>query len=294
MISIVIPYLSGLANLKNCLKSIKQQSVDCEVIVVNDSKKKLGIEDVIIINNEKTFGAAYSRNIGFKKSNYEEVLFVDCDIVLQSHCIKKMLKEIKHFDVVFPRILYSNRRLMHPVGDEQSFPQISACFIIKKNSARKLDELFDENYKIYLEDADFFLRSKLLGLKINYVSDAKVIHKLKQGYNKRRFYLENRNLVYGLIKFSGVNKNNIYHPFHFFSLLKNLVCAIFNFDKFDWSHYNRNMSEFEKFKLLFKKHKKLSFNRLTFIYYFFKGVFWNFINIKIVLGKKRTFKNFNK
>ncbi|MBU0666489.1 MAG: glycosyltransferase, partial [Nanoarchaeota archaeon] len=243
MISIVIPYLSGNSELKECLKSIGKQKVKVEIIIVNDSGKDLKLSKLKVINNKGTKGAAYSRNIGFEKSSSEVVLFVDNDIVLQNNCINNLLKEIKEFDIVFSKIVYENKRLMHPIGKEKYFPQISACFMIKKKSVDKMDELFDSNYQIYLEDADFFLRANLKKLKIKFVETAVAVHKLKAQFkNVQRFYLENRNLLYGIIKFAGVKRKNIYHPFHCSSLLKNFVCALFNYDKFDWSHYDRSSS----------------------------------------------------
>ncbi|MBL7086737.1 MAG: glycosyltransferase [Candidatus Cloacimonetes bacterium] len=293
MISIVIPYLSGYAELKECLKSIKKQKIKAEIIVVNDSGKDLKLDKVKVINNNETKGAAYSRNIGFKESSSDIVLFVDNDIILKNNCINKLLKKIKEFDIFFPKIVYENGRLMHPISKEERFPQISTCFMIKQDSVKKLDELFDENYRIYLEDADFFLRCNLFSLRSKYINDAVVIHKIKASYNGIRFYLENKNLFYGIIKFFGVNKKNIIHPFHFSSLISNFVCALFNFDKFDWSHYDRSLSKFEKFKLLFRKHKQLiDRNRFILFYYLFKGIFWNLININKILKKKKKLNSY--
>lgn len=274
MISVVIPYLSGWEDLKSCIVSLNKQQVKPEVIVVNDSGKKLDLRNVKIINNDETRGAAYSRNVGFEESSSEVVLFVDQDITFKNGGINKMLRKIKTFDIVFPKVVYENGRIMHPIGKEKESPQISACFMVKKRSVEKLNEFFDETYQIYLEDADFFLRAKLAGLKSCYVEDAIAVHKLKKGYNERRFYLENRNLVYGIKKFLFVNTKGVYHPFHFRSLASNFVCALFNFNKFDWSHYDRCMPTFGKVNLLFNKHKKLTDgSRLVLIYYFFKAFF---------------------
>jgi len=292
MISIIIPYLSGFEELKSCISSINKQKVTSEVIIVNDSGKELKLNNKIkIINNNKTKGAAYSRNKGFEKASSEIVMFVDNDTILQSNCINNMLKRINDFDIVFPKIVYENGKVMHPIEKEKIFPQISTCFMIKKKSVRKLDELFDENYKIYLEDADFFLRCNLFNLKSSYITSSIVIHKLKSYYNGKRFYLENRNLLYGIIKFSGVNKKNIYHPFLFFSLFKNFTCAIFNFDKFDWSHYDRSLNNYEKFKLLFRKHKKITDkSRFILFYYMFKAKMWALTNLGLIFRKRRNLK----
>ncbi|MBC8495051.1 glycosyltransferase [archaeon] len=288
MISVIIPYLSGLKELKDCISSINKQGVN-EIIVVNDSEEHLDLLGVKIIDNKKTKGAAYSRNVGFQNASNELVLFVDHDIIIDDNSITKLKNKIKNVDIVFPKVIYENNKLMHPVGREKTFPQISACFMVKKSSVKKMDCLFDENYHIYLEDADFFLRANLFNLKIAYVPDAVVVHKLKHSTNEKRFFLENKNLLYGIIKFSNINKQNILHPFHFSSYFSNFICALFNFDKFDWSHYNRDLNSLKKFKLLFKKHRKITNrNRFILLGQFIKATFWVlFHQNKPLQAKKR-------
>lgn len=290
MISVVIPYLSGFEDLKKCISSIRKQNINSEIIVVNDSRKELVLDKlkVKIINNNKTMGAAYSRNIGFEKSSSNYVLFIDHDVFLQVGSLNSLFRDIETVDFVFPKILYENNKIMHPIGKEKEFPQISACFMIKKKSVKKMDELFDENYKIYLEDADFFLRTNIFGLKSKYVNKAIGIHKLKKEFNEKRFYLETKNLYYGWLKFYGVKKKGILHPFKTSSFISNFACALFNFDKFDFSHYNRSLSKYQKFKLLFRKHKKLTRrNRLRLIFYIYKMEFYSLFNTKIPFRKRK-------
>ncbi|MBU1201524.1 MAG: glycosyltransferase [Nanoarchaeota archaeon] len=289
MISVVIPFLSGFEDLKVCIASIKKQRVKVEIIIVNDSSKPLRLKKgVRVIDNKGTKGAAYSRNIGLKESKNDLVLFVDNDVFLQSGCVRRLLDEIEGFEIVFPKVVYENSVLMHPVGKEEIYPQISACFMIKKSAVEKMDCFFDETYKIYLEDADFFLRANIFSLKSLFVKDAVAIHKLKESYNEMRFYLENKNLFYGIIKFFGIKKKGVLHPFNLTSVFSNYICALFNFDKFDYSHYNRGLSILTKAELLFRKHKKITGrNRLFLLFYIFKAKMWVISNIGFVLRERR-------
>ncbi|MBU1030486.1 MAG: glycosyltransferase [Nanoarchaeota archaeon] len=285
MISVVIPHYKDFENLSNTLKSINEQKeVFDEIIIVDDfsndssvDKIKNSFKDVKIITFHKHKGIAFVRNKCIKESKCDIILFVDSDIMLQKNCVNKLVSEIKNFDIVFPKIIFENKRVMHPLLlEEKIYPQITACFMIKRSAIKNNNLFFDETYSYCYEDADFFLRANLKNLKMKYIKSAVAVHKLKVRKNsEKRFYLENRNLLYGIKKFKKL-KTDIYHPFHFSSLFKNFVCALFNYDKFDWSHYDRSSSFWQKFKLLFKKHRKITEkNRLILIYLFFKAVWWN-------------------
>ena len=289
MISIVIPYLSGLKQLKECISSINNQRLKTEIIVVHDAPGTLDLKGVKVLENKNNRGAAYSRNRGLEEASADRVLFVDHDIIFPKGAIKKLVDALEGNDIVFPKTVYEDETIMHPIGKEKKYPQISTCFIVRKNSVKeKMDEFMDENYHIYLEDADFFLRANLAGLRIKYVPDAIVNHKLKTSYNENRFYLENKNLLYGILKFSGVNKKNTLHPFHLSSVFSNFICALFNFDRFDWSYYDRELSFWRKARLLFGRHKRITEkSRLLLLYYFFKGIIWNLLNIDKIIHKKK-------
>jgi len=288
-LSIVIPNYNDSVNLIYCIKSVeKAKLANSEIIVIDDLSTDDSLylvhkkfKNIRLISLSEHKGIAFVRNIGLKESKGGFILFVDSDVIVKDNLIRNLLNEINNYDLVFPKVIFENNRVMHPLlEEEKQYPQITACFIIKKESVEKNNLFFDEIYSYCYEDSDFFLRANLKNLKMKYVDEAVLVHKLKERTNKeKRFYLENRNLLYGIRKFRKTNTENIYHPFHYSSLFRNFIVAVFNYDKFDWSHYDRRANNFEKFKLLFRKHKKITEkNRLILIYYFFKAMFWNLKN----------------
>ena len=75
-----------------------------------------------------------------------------------------------------------------------------------KNSIFKKIGFMDENYFIYFDDTDFCFRLKLAGIKIGFINNAFIYHKvsLSTGGSKSKIsvYYENRNRFYFRKKFN--------------------------------------------------------------------------------------------
>ena len=300
-ISVIIPNYNNENIIKKCIKSIYSQKKNVEIIVVDDCSEdksisaiKKNFPKVRIICNKKNRGAAYCRNLGVLKSSGDYIVFVDSDVCLKKNCLDRMISSIKYSDISFPTIVYEDKSIMYPLTPrEQKYPMISACFMIRRESLEKLDEMFDETYRTFNEDSDFFLRCKLFGLKADYSKNAFAVHMHKSHDTEKRYYLENKNIIYGIIKFKGLTKGlGLEHPFKVKALLKNFVCGIFNFNWFDWSSYKRNKSFLSKIRLLTKKHRKITDRTsITLLYLFFKAWVWNILNFNKTLLKRKKLRN---
>lgn len=300
-ISVIIPNYNNENTIKKCVKSIYSQKRDIEIMVIDDFSKdksiytiKKNFPAVNLVCNKKNKGATYCRNLGVLKSSGDYIAFVDSDIHLKKNCLNEMLVSIKNVDISFPTIIYENKSIMYPLTQqEKKYPLISACFMIKRKSIKKLDEMFDETYKTFNEDSDFFLRCKLFGLKAGYSKNALAVHMHKSHDTEKRYYLENRNVIYGIIKFKGLTKGiKFEHPFKVQALSKNFICGIFNFSWFDWSSYKRSKSFLSKVRILTKKHKKITNKpRVILLYLFFKAGVWNILNFNKTLLKRKKLKN---
>lgn len=100
MVSIIIPAFNASRTIGQCLDSIAKQTYrDVEVIVVDDgssSPLSRGSEEgVRVIRNEKNMGAPASRNIGFRASRGEYVMFCDADIVLAPTALERLLAALQ-------------------------------------------------------------------------------------------------------------------------------------------------------------------------------------------------------
>ncbi|MCX6710388.1 MAG: hypothetical protein NTV63_05585, partial [Candidatus Woesearchaeota archaeon] len=187
-------------------------------------------------------------------------------------CIEKLVQGINGFDIAFPKVIFENGKTMYPENEkEMNYPGISACFLIRKDSLKKLDSSFDENYGTYCEDSDFFIRCGIFGLKARYAKGAVAVHALKEMKDaERRYFLENRNLVYGMIKLRCVLKRaEVPNPFNLRALFKNFTCGIFNFRWFDFSHYERGRSAGFRIKLLLSKHERITKKNSSILFFIF-------------------------
>ncbi|MEZ9570528.1 glycosyltransferase family 2 protein [Vibrio splendidus] len=82
MFSVVIVTKNRISYLRRALDSIKENTIQpSEVIIVNDGGEVPNISDenVILINNDQSYGANYSRNLGANVSKEEIIFFLDDD-----------------------------------------------------------------------------------------------------------------------------------------------------------------------------------------------------------------------
>ncbi len=83
------------------IRSLENQTFkDYQLILVNDNCKDQQVLDIIkkkefngaiVINNEKSIGAARSRNLGFTRATGEYVIFVDSDDIFKPDYLQSML-----------------------------------------------------------------------------------------------------------------------------------------------------------------------------------------------------------
>jgi GT2 family glycosyltransferase len=286
-LSVIVPNYNGEKTLNGCIQSIYAQDVQLkELILVDDASTDGSVNlvstryaNVKIIEHEKNQGAARARNNGVKKSSGQILLFVDSDVYLDASCVSEMLKYVRKYDLVYPTVVYEDGTLLSPVSErERTFIRRSPVFLIRKDSLSKLDELFDENYFIYYEDVDFFMRCYLRGLKSRYVENATARHAIVERSTSlaTRFHLEGRNRLYCMIKFLGTPKSArtlLLIP-TVRDFLRMVRAALINdniysgYPDHDWS-------------------TKLADSRMSLILLLCEAVIWNISNLRTALIKRK-------
>lgn len=104
-VSVVIPAYNAEKYLRDCLKSIKQQTYrNFEIIVVDDCSfdntfKIAQAEGAIVIKNRKNLGEGASRNIGARKALGEIIAHTDSDVVVPKNWLEKIINDMEKFNV---------------------------------------------------------------------------------------------------------------------------------------------------------------------------------------------------
>ena len=102
--SIVITTHNRLSLLKRAIASSLNQSIPCEVIVVDDCSydgtaeyiQSLG-EDIIFYRNLKNMRQSFSVNVGVKAAQGDWIKLLDDDDYLAPNCIEEIMKNIAQY-----------------------------------------------------------------------------------------------------------------------------------------------------------------------------------------------------
>lgn len=241
---VILVNYNGIKDTLACIDSIlATQLKESSIIVIdNASEKDETIEvrnrfpGVITIRSEINGGFAAGNNIGIQYALEHEadyILLLNNDTVIANDMISLLLRGCDDKTVTVPKMLYYfdpnkiwygggeiNRwtgNAVHSLLNQKDLPQsgrfctfaTGCCIMIKASVFNKIG-LLDEKYFMYSEDVDFSIRLLSNGIRIQYVSEAKLWHKVgsSSGGELSPFstYYITRNRL-GLIK----NNRNFFH-----------------------------------------------------------------------------------
>ena len=167
-VSIIIPVYNGEKYIFEAIISALNQTIPCEVIVVNDGSTDkthdllCGVHEItyLIKNNG---GTASALNIGIRNSSGEWIHWLSADDVLYEDAIENMLKNIDNNE----KIYYSN----YDIIDENS--QVIGEFIepIERNF-RTREERFKELMGNYYGNGSSTMIHKTVFEKIGYFDES--------------------------------------------------------------------------------------------------------------------------
>ena len=241
---------------------IDNASTDKTIRTIKDN-----FPEITIIENEQNKGFSFANNLGAKSAKGEFLFFLNPDSLIVENTIEKLVS-IYNMDekigIIGPEIKNINGSIQPPAlkipsilttlfeafGLYLFLPKTilgyrgrsdidmdldvgwvtGACFIIKKEDYDFLKG-FDENYFLYLEDADLCIRmNKYLEKKIIYTPQASVIH-FKAKSSKSNSYVSKissyKSKLYYHKKYDGFFTYLVLFPLLYLSILLKLICLIF-------------------------------------------------------------------
>jgi GT2 family glycosyltransferase len=226
-VTVVIPTLSGGAELTQCLDSLERQTFQNFEIVVVDNGGELhlapcGRLSVIVNFRNVGFGAAVNQGINESKAPF--VAALNDDTTVDPHWLESLIAAMNSRSDVgmcASQIRLDSQGLLDSAGmllgvdgtskqrghlekpeayarlEEALLP--SGCAALYRREM--LDEigLFDETFFLYCEDTDLGLRARWAAWECLYVPDAKVLHRYSHSAGKasglKAYYVERNRLM---------------------------------------------------------------------------------------------------
>ncbi|MCX7954724.1 MAG: glycosyltransferase [Bacteroidales bacterium] len=204
MISIIIPTYNRENILQQTILNLYnlfcQYSINFEVIIINDGNDinvyNPGFKDFKLYKNNKK-GVASARNLGIKKSNFDNLLFIDDDILLTHNAVKTIINfieeklihsfclnfiweytpEVKKLSLtdnfirylmkVYDKSIYKDAHYIFFKDNLYFIEDLSSCaLLISKENMLKVGG-YNESYPYSgFEDYDFSKRVKEYGIKV--------------------------------------------------------------------------------------------------------------------------------
>lgn len=196
--SIVIPVCGNEEMTRDCIKSIRENTLDFEIIVVdNGSDPAWSGVDGFIRNNEN-LGFPKAVNQGIKASTGEVVVILNNDTIVSPHWLEYLDEHLKKFDLVGPCTnnisgiqqvactpyagkdgFYKTAEKFHSENQNQSIAYhrlVFFCVAIKREVIKKIGLLDDIFSPGNFEDDDYCLRAIEAGFKVGIANDVLIYH----------------------------------------------------------------------------------------------------------------------
>lgn len=269
-VSVVIPNYNGLVYLKQCLRSLEEQTYkDFEIIVVDNGSSEEGLTEcmqefqkVKWILRAQNGGFSVAVNHGITASSGEFVILLNNDTTADkefvSNLVLSMEKHPDAFSVQALMVSMKDNEIVDDAGDlftlfgwayargkgkktlsySKPVKIFSSCAggAIYRKTVFDVIGLFDENHFAYLEDVDIGYRAKLYGYKNYFEPSAVVKHagSASSGsrYNEFKIRLAAKNSIYLIYKNQPLWQRICLFPWHLTGIaVKQLFFAMKGYGK---------------------------------------------------------------
>lgn len=218
--SVVVPNWNGKDSLGACLASLKAQSLQAQIIVVDNGSDDGSAEfvsqnfpGIALVQNSKNLGFAGGVNVGIKQAmsaGDDYVALLNNDAVADKDWLKNLvacLDAKAQAGIATAKICNSNKTALDSTGDlytiwglpyprgrgetdvnkydssTEVFGASGGASIYRLKMLQQIG-LFDEDFFAYYEDVDLSFRAQLAGWKVRYVPTAMAYHEISATSNK--------------------------------------------------------------------------------------------------------------
>lgn len=210
-ISVGIPNRNGERYLRDTLAGIEACSAAIDDVLLIDNGSDDGglalarrsLPRIKVIELGRNLGPGAARNVALREARHDRVLLVDNDAVPQPGCVELLAAALDAHPralVAMPAVLHARRpdRVQFAGADSHFLgtcrllaaetptdtldpavrsvgSAITCCLLVDRSRFGEHDG-FDEDFFFYLEDHEFGLRARLLGLELLAVPEARCLH----------------------------------------------------------------------------------------------------------------------
>lgn len=216
VLTIIVTY-NGEKYIEDCMNSLLMQTQKTDILLVDNDSSDMTCKivqekypQVTIIHVGFNSGFAHANNMGIQYAidkKYEYIMLLNEDTVADKKLVENLMKYADRRTAVVPKI-YKNgslSKVWYAAGKmdfkngkaincqkefvnqmtEVSF-MTGCCMLVHTEIFREIG-LFDENYYLYYEDTDLSLRMYIHNIRMLYVPDVYVWHRM-MGRETRGYY----------------------------------------------------------------------------------------------------------
>lgn len=232
---VIIVNFNGLQDTVEAVNSVYDSNVDVDVIVVDNASAdgeaemlRKQLPRIILLTSKVNLGFSGGNNIGIKYAldhGYEFIMLLNNDTIISYDMVERLKSRSSDTVVTVPTIYYYyNREAVWYAGGEVNYDTgyvvhsyqdkkmainelqetdcsfaSGCCFMIKASTLKKCG-LLSEIFFMYCEDTDYSIRLKKNEIKIRYLPEAVMWHKVSQSTKGEEsqfsVYYNNRNRLY--------------------------------------------------------------------------------------------------
>lgn len=189
-VTIVIPCYNQAHYLPDAIESALDQTIPCEVIVVNDGSldntSEIAKKYHVKLIEKENGGLSSARNAGIREAQGEYILTLDADDIITSDFIEKT---IGIDDIVGTQqqefgdshTLWTNPNTHPKFEDFKHHNQINCCSLFKKEIWEKVGG-YDETMRLGYEDWFFWMKATKAGYTVTIIHEPLFFYR-KHGYS---------------------------------------------------------------------------------------------------------------
>ena len=232
---VIIVNYNGYQDTIEAVNSVYASNVNVDVIIVDNASAdgeaeriRKQLPGIILLNSEVNLGFSGGNNLGIEYAldhGYEYIMLLNNDTIISSDMVERLKSKANDTVVTVPTIYYYyNQEEIWYAGGEVNFDTgyvvhnyqnekkavnelsetdcsfaTGCCFMIKSSTLKKCG-LLSDIFFMYCEDTDFSIRLKRNGIRIQYLPEAVMWHKVSKSTagleSQFSIYYNNRNRLY--------------------------------------------------------------------------------------------------